>query len=224
MFDSVGPRQRCIRHHAEAAAKRPAAPNDVLRAFMTCASIRAGHLNVCHPTLAALFQLVALTGARPSEIRTLEWPWVFFEEDPSEPSLLRLPKHKTARATGEKTIVLSPMARGVLLSLNPREPDHPRWVFPSHENPGNPYRDIGKPWRRVASVAGLGRCNLRDLRSGTATNAYGSGVPIELVQQMLGHRSLTTTLGYTKISPRKVYQAYLGLQQEIFERNKRQRR
>jgi integrase len=172
-------------------------------------------LPICHPTAAAIFQMVALTGARPSEIRDLEWVSVDLAR---EPSVLRLHRHKTVRLIGEKTIVLSPLARGVLVSLNPRSPEHPRWVFPSHVRGrgGEPYNDITKPWRRVAAAAGVGRINLRDLRSGAATNAYDKGVPVELVQRMLGHRSLATTLKYTHISPHKVADAYSVMLSSVF--------
>lgn len=205
-----------IRHHAELASSRPAAPRDVLRVYLTCAEVRAGRLPLCHPTTAALFQLVALTGARPSEIRDLEWPCVDLEGDPP---VLRLSRHKTARTVGEKTIILTALARGVLVSLRP--PAHARWVFPSHVRPGSPYHDISKPWRRVAAAAGLNRTNLRDLRSGLATNAYERGVPVELIQQMLGHRSMMTTLRYTKISPHKVADAYATVQSAVFSRKRR---
>ncbi|MCH9681569.1 MAG: site-specific integrase [Deltaproteobacteria bacterium] len=205
---------RRIRLHAERASANPASRVDTMRLFEICAEIRAGRLGLCHPTMAALFQVVQTTGARPSEIRTCKWSDVKWR---TEFALLRLDHRKTARDAGSKTIVLDPIARGVFLSLEPDDPEDPTWVFPSHCNPGAPYRDVTRAWRRVVDYAStsLGVC-LRDFRSGMATNAYDQGVPLEVIQEMMGHRSIATTRHYTRISRDRVAVAYQRTNGSVF--------
>lgn len=205
---------RRIKRHPVLASAKPASPEAIRDIFAVCEDIRAGKLEICHPNLAAMFQLIALTGARPSEIRNLAWSNV--ELDEGSYGVLRLQRHKTVRKIGEKRIVLSVRARTVIDWLDPCAPQNPTWVIPSHCKPSQPYRDVGKPWHRVVKHAGRGGLCLRDLRSGLATNAYDNDVPLERIQEMLAHASLITTRRYTQISARKVGESYGVVEDAIF--------
>ncbi len=213
---------RRVRKHAELASANPAARSEIMRMFEVCAEIRAGRLGLCHPTLAALFQVVQVTGARPSEIRRCRWTDLELRHDYA---LLHLDDHKTAREAGRKSIKLDPIGRGVFVSLNPDAPADPTWVFPSHREPGKPYREICRAWRRVVDhaqqVSGL--C-LRDFRSGLATNAHHQGVPLEVIQEMMGHKSIVTTRLYTRISRERVVDAYRVTNASVFTQRRKKRR
>ena len=210
---------RRIRRHPEMASARPADPTSVYIVFEVCDEIVHGDLDIWHPKLAALCQLVALTGARPSEIRTLKWTDVHLDE--GDYGVLRLRRHKTVRLVGEKRIVLGPTARAVIDRQRPEDPEDSVWVFPSHRNPGKPYRDITKAWRRMMDYASLDELCMRDLRTGLATNAYDNGVPMEQIQEMLGHKSLATTRRYTRISSTRVSKAYEAVERVVFSRRQR---
>lgn len=212
---------RGIRPHAELGSSRPLDVGAVFAVFSACAEVRAGRSDVCHATLAALYQLIAVTGCRPAELRRLRWEEVDLLY--GEYGVLWLTAHKTKRAIGRKQVVLGPLARGILLSLNPERPEHPEWVFPSHVRPGKPYREIHRSWGRLADEAKVGRACLRDLRSGTATNAYAQGVPLELIREMLCHKSISTTVGYTKIPPARVGKAFAQLDLAILNGRSRKR-
>ncbi len=203
-----------VRRLSERRTQNPTAPDEVWRLFRTCAEIRAGRLDLCHPTMAALFQVVAVTGARPSEIRTLRWSDLTWRRRFVEAELV---EHKTSRDSDAKTLVFSAIARGVLLSLCPDAPADPVWVFPSHAKPGHPYRDITRAWRRVADDgdSSTGTC-LRDFRSGLATNAAEANIPLEQIQEMLGHRSIATTRRYVTIPPRRVAAAQQAVSDSVF--------
>lgn len=207
---------RRIKRHPEMASARPADPTTVRIVFEICDEVLHGGLELCHRTIAALFQLIALTGARPSEIRDLRWADVHLDE--GEYGVIRLRRHKTVRIIGEKRIVLGPTARDVIEQQRPERPADALWVFPSHTNPGYPYRDITRAWRRLALHAGLDALCIRDLRSGLATNAYDNGIPMEQIQEMLGHKSLNTTRRYTRISARRVSKAYEAVERTVFSR------
>ncbi|MCH9682182.1 MAG: tyrosine-type recombinase/integrase [Deltaproteobacteria bacterium] len=197
---------RGIRKLPELASSRPASRAVVLRILHATTEIRAGQSTACHPSIAATVQLIATTGCRPSEARTLQWDHVDLGH--GDYGCLRLPRHKTSRRTGTKTIVLGQLSRGVLLSLNPEDPDDVQWVFPSHRRSGHPYCDFYRGWQSILELAGVGHVQLRDLRSGLATNANDLGVPAELIQQMLGHARLETTMRYIRISSSRVARAY----------------
>ncbi|MCA9709443.1 MAG: hypothetical protein KDK70_26620, partial [Myxococcales bacterium] len=94
---------RQVRRHPELASTNPAAPEAIRDVCEVCQQVRAGELDVCHPNLAAMFELIALTGARLSEIRDLEWSCVRLDEGAH--GVLRLRRHKTVRRIGEKRIV-----------------------------------------------------------------------------------------------------------------------
>lgn len=205
---------RRIRKHSELASARPATPRAIKGICEVCDAVRAGRLDICHPNLAAMFQLIALTGARLSEIRNLEWSNVKLKEGAH--GVLRLQRHKTVRRIGEKRIVLSMRARMVIDWLDPVDPENETWVIPSHCKPSQPYRDVGKPWHRVVVHAGFAKLCLRDLRSGLATNAYDNGVPLERIQEMLAHASMVTTRRYTHISAHKVGESYSLVEDAIF--------
>ena len=205
---------RRVRRHPEMASSNPASPGAVRSVCEVCEAVLTGEVDVCHPHLAAMFKVIALTGARLSEIRDLGWSSVCLDE--GRHGVLRLQQHKTVRRIGEKRIVLSARARKVIDWLDPEEPKDPRWVFPSHHKPWQPYRDVYKPWSRLVEYAGLDGLCIRDLRSGLATNAYDNGVPLEKIQEMLAHASLITTRRYTKISSRNVGKAYEVVEDAIF--------
>lgn len=217
---------RRIRRHPELASSNPASPEITRELFRRCAEIRAGRMDLCHPNQAALFQAVMTTGARPSEIRECRWSQVEISQlalwDTDGFATLHLERHKTARSSGMKTIVLGPMARGVFLSMRAGDDAGDDPVFPSHRNAGRPYNDINKAWRVVADYSGSTRgvC-LRDFRSGMATNAYDLDVPLEQIQEMLGHEKIETTRGYTHISHRKIANAYQRNNASVFSSRRR---
>jgi len=48
---------------------------------------------------------------------------------------------------------------------------------------------------------------IHSLRHTRATNLYDSDIPIEIIQQLLGHKEITTTMIYTQVSNKKVFEA-----------------
>lgn len=48
---------------------------------------------------------------------------------------------------------------------------------------------------------------IHSLRHTRATQLYDDDIPIEIIQQMLGHKEITTTMVYTQVSNKKVFEA-----------------
>lgn len=60
------------------------------------------------------------------------------------------------------------------------------------------YDGISAMFRRYVTKSGLKDFGSRDLRAKAATDLYLAGTPLEVIQQLLGHDSITTTEKYIK--------------------------
>lgn len=52
---------------------------------------------------------------------------------------------------------------------------------------------------------------IHSLRHTRATQLYDSDIPIEIIQQLLGHKEIQTTMVYTQVSNKKVFDAMSGV-------------
>ncbi len=135
---------------------------------------------------AALVRLLALTGCRQSEIRTLRWA------DYREGHLfLRDSK------TGPRTVWLSSAARSVLDRLARTD----AWTFPAPGGGGPmPPETLYRAWRALRAAAALSDVRLHDLRHSFASFALRQGETVLTIGRLLGHRDPAATLRYTHIA------------------------
>jgi integrase len=140
------------------------------------------------PYAAAAIRFLALTGARRSEVLSLRWDYVDFEE-----VRLNLPDSKT----GKKAIPLNAAALAVLAAL-PRIVGNPH-VFPGGKDDGH-IVDLKRPWMLVRKRAGLGDVRLHDLRHSFASLGAGSGMGLPVIGALLGHKEARTTQRYAHLS------------------------
>lgn len=140
------------------------------------------------PWVAAAIRLLTLTGARMSEILTLKWNEVDFEQQQ-----LRLPDSKT----GRKSVYLNAPALEVLASI-PRLDGNPYVIC--GEKTGAHLVNLQKPWRRIRTAAGLDDVRLHDLRHSFASVAAGGGMSLPVIGALLGHSQPQTTQRYAHLS------------------------
>ena len=140
------------------------------------------------PFATAAIRLLALTGARRSEVLSLRWDWVDFDG-----ARLNLPDSKT----GKKVIPLNAAALAVLAAL-PRVEGNPH-VFPGRTESGH-IVDLKKPWLQVRKRAELTDVRLHDLRHSFASLGAGSGMGLPVIGALLGHREARTTARYAHLS------------------------
>ena len=143
---------------------------------------RLGHALCGSSHVTALIWLLALTGCRSSEIRTLRWAdyrdgHIFLRDS----------------KTGPRTVWLSEAARAVLDTL----PRNSSWVFPAGRSKGPVSgTTLNRMWGKVCKKAGLKDVRLHDLRHSYASVAITSGETVLAVGRLLGHRDPETTLKY----------------------------
>jgi len=140
------------------------------------------------PWAIAAIRLLTLTGARLSEILTLQWEHVYFDRQQ-----LRLPDSKT----GQKSIYLNAPTLEVLAAI-PRLEDNPYVIC--GEKPGAHLVNLQRPWQRIRKAAGLENVRLHDLRHSFASVAVGGGMSLPVIGALLGHSQPQTTQRYAHLS------------------------
>ncbi|MCC0007712.1 MAG: site-specific integrase [Hyphomicrobiaceae bacterium] len=160
------------------------------------------------PAIAAI-RLLIVTGARLSEILTLEWGYIDFERQ-----IAFLPDSKT----GKKPLSLNSAAVDILTSL-PRLDGNP-FVIPGHVT-GQRLINIQKPWRRIRALAGLDALRIHDLRHTFASHAVASGASLPIIGRQLGHRQPVTTQRYAHLADDPVRQMTETTGQKIMDAMRR---
>jgi integrase len=137
-----------------------------------------------------ILRLLIYTGARLSEILTLQWGWIQWEG-----SFARLPESKT----GTKTLPLPQPALNILHMISEKRGRPSKFVFPGKRS-GTYFTGIQKPWQRIRLRAGLPDVRIHDLRHCFASTAVAHGESLYLVGAVLGHRATSTTQRYAHLS------------------------
>jgi integrase len=178
--------------------------------------------------LETLLTVVVTTGMRHGELRALRWQDVDLDKKeihvryssgwvPGYGNVQSEPKTKK----GRRTIALHPFVVEALRShrteqLEQRLKAGAAWqdhdlVFPGRT--GNYFNrpTLYKNFHKILAKAGLPRIRLHDLRHSAATILLAMGVNIRVVQEILGHSSISITLGiYGHVLP--------GMQEEAMQK------
>lgn len=132
------------------------------------------------PEIWRLFTVLLWTGGRRREALNLTWQKINFKQ--MEITL--------DGKTGRRTI---PMLPAVREALEPIKKDLGR-VFPDW------YPDtVSKKFKAIARAAEVPDHRLHDLRHTAATYMVKNGVPLDTVQKIMGHASISTTQIYAKV-------------------------
>jgi len=136
-----------------------------------------------NPYLLPIITIALATGMRKGEILALRWDDC---DRHRKTVLIRDGK------TGHRTIPLPDTVDSVLTSL-PRVENNPH-LFPSYR--GGHMRRIDDGWRAIRDLAGLPGLRIHDLRHTFGSSLADRGVPIHLIQKLMGHRCIETTMRY----------------------------
>jgi integrase len=143
------------------------------------------------PDTANLIRFAYLTGLRRGEIFRLKWEDV---DEERRTVTLRQPKGGTT-----VTIPISQPALDVLVLHRDVSPSKSPFVFPGRG--GKQRTTITKAWERVRVAAGIPNFRFHGLRHNFASVMISSGVPLDVLREMLGHKHYRTTQRYAHFLP-----------------------
>lgn len=156
-----------------------------------------GHLR--GDQLPTLFRTIFATGIRLREGCRLRW----CDVDAAR-GVLHL---RTTKGSRERLVPLSPSLAVELQAYLQKVPPQGPWLF--NFRPGQPPSpdQVRKKFKRAALAAGITRrVTPHLLRHTYATLLLDAGTDLRVIQTVLGHRSLTSTLRYTQVSTRLLTQ------------------
>ena len=175
-------------------------------------------LDACtDPDFRRLINLAVHTGLRAGELLGLRWADVSWEH-----SLLQVKRTRNdfvesgfaepKTAAGRRPIALSVREKDILrehraaqserrLLLGPAWPDTDL-VFPRVDGKPESVRNLAHRWGSLCRRAGVAGLRFHDLRHTSATLALASGVHPKVVQERLGHATISVTLDtYSHVLP-----------------------
>jgi len=144
------------------------------------------------PKYAVFFMTVYALGARLGEASRLKT---------TDIDAARGVVHLFGKGNKERVVGISPRWLRILRAYWKQERPPMPWLFPS--NSGGPLNPdtARKALQRAAEEAGLNkRITPHVLRHSFATHLLEGGTDVRVIQVLLGHASLTTTMRYAKVS------------------------
>lgn len=148
-------------------------------------------IEACSPALHPFVVLALHTGMRLGELLHLEWKDVDFEQ--------RLIRVKLTKSHRTRYLPMNSRAHELLNGLprrsdielvffNPKSSRHWTWTHA----PG---------WRKAIRNSGIKEFRFQDLRHTFASRLVQSAVSIKVVQELLGHANVSTTMRYAHLAP-----------------------
>ena len=148
---------------------------------------RADAQGLEHPTVTLAVRLQFEFSARMTEIRTLEWAWVDFEN-----RRVVWPDSKT----GDMSKPMSEAAYQLLLNA-PRIDSSP-YVCPAIFDAKRPLPDSTyyNGWKRILGRAEVAHVGTHGIRHRAATDIANSGIPIKVGMALTAHKTVTQFMAY----------------------------
>jgi integrase len=190
---------RFIERNAETKRERYLTPEELERLGDALATAEEKGVN---PSAILAIRLLALTGARKSEVLTLRHDYVVPER-----FCALLPDSKT----GAKVLPLGDAAL-VLIQQAPRKDGNP---YVCSGKGSGPLIGLHKIWDGIRDAAKLPGVRIHDLRHTFASAGVGSGYGLPVVGRILGHTSWQTTERYSHLADNPIRTAVNAISGEI---------
>lgn len=157
----------------------------------------------------ALFGICLFTACRIQEACTLRRLDVFDEKRLVRPELI-IRKGNTKGKLATRTIWVGEELRNLLVDYNP--PSYQWFLFPGrlgkgHINPDSAARILRSACRRV----GIEGASTHSFRRTALTMMSDSGIPLRVIQEVSGHRTLDELQKYLEVRPEQVRGAIAAL-------------
>lgn len=151
--------------------------------------LQAARSLIDRPQTKAILILLAL-GLRPKEVFSLAWRDVHLDDN-----LVFLRDTKNGES---RHVPLNSIAREIFFQLQNEKVAGAEWIFPSASATGH-ILSVQKTFRKICDKARIADFQLRDLRRSHATLLLQNGVNPFVIKEVLGHRSLKSTLVYARV-------------------------
>jgi len=145
-------------------------------------------------TMRDLFLAALLTGARRANVCGMRW-----DDFDLARGLWRIPGE--ASKNGDPLVViLVPQVVALLRERRGLVANCVPWVFPSEASKAGHVTALHSAWKRLLERAGLTNVRIHDLRRTLASWQVAGGASLPVIGRSLGHRSVTATAIYARLS------------------------
>jgi len=159
-------------------------------------------IDACNHNLRPMIVTAIHTGLRWGNIKKLKWTEIDLEN-----SIINLGKSKN----GELIYPLPERVRQEIVKISQNESPY---IFVNPET-NKPWENLRKSFEKAKEKAGIKRpFRLHDLRHSFASNLVMGGYELKTVQELLGHRNISTTSRYAHLSMLHKKKAVDGLFQK----------
>ncbi len=149
------------------------------------------------------------TGMRKSEILNLKWQYIDLDK-----GYITVTQTKSGK---DRNIPISATLRQHLRILKDnRQSDH---VFVNHDTQ-KPYYDLKRSFAEILDQAKIRGLRFHDLRHTAATRMVAAGIDLIVVQDILGHACISTTMRYSHPVPERKKQAIIALDSYVEDNTK----
>jgi len=149
--------------------------------------------------LKPVFVVALETGLRKSDLLNLEWSQIDLEG-----GFMRVQMQKTKKWA---VIPISQFCREALAECR-RRSILSRYVFITLEGKRVPEIAVRRAFARVKRIAGITRrFRFHDLRHSAASNLANASVPLQVIQKILGHKSIRMTERYARVNDASIAEA-----------------
>jgi integrase len=146
-------------------------------------------LKACSKHLRPIVAVALNTGMRKGEILNLKWHDIDFKR-----GIIYLLDTKNNE---KREVPMNELLKKALISV-PKHPDSP-YVFCNKD--GKPYANVRKSFFTALKKSGIVNFKFHDLRHTFASHLVMSGIDLNTVKELLGHKSIEMTLRYSHLSP-----------------------
>ena len=146
-------------------------------------------LNNCSGYLKGIVTVALFAGMRKSEILNLKWYDCDFERQ-----LIRIANTKNGET---RTVPMHDLIKKTLIAIH----KHPGSPYIFHKRNGRPFINVRKSFDKLLEMCKIEGFRFHDLRHTYASQLAMSGVDLNTIRELLGHKSLQMTLRYSHLSP-----------------------
>jgi hypothetical protein len=130
------------------------------------------------------------TGLRENELFSLKPAQIDFHRD--------VITVRETKAGEDRYVPMNDVVRGLLRRLVTSAKHASDTYILTNPKTGNKYTTIKTAWLTACRLAGIEDLNFHDLRHTFGTRAIDNGAPLPADQEVMGHKSIETTRGYTR--------------------------